>query len=99
MKYEVRVGEEFDLGEVPAKSGNGITVHVSIGSPANEKKGLSAKQVAALAAVVLAVVVVTPAVAYGTATGDFSFLKALAKSFNELASVIVKFAVSALNSK
>ena len=87
----------FDLAEAQAKSGNGLIVQVHVDASGTEKKSFPAWKAGATAFVVFCALVVTPAVAYGMATGDFVYLKAVAGYFNDLAAAVVKATISALN--
>mgnify|MGYP003375749961 CR=1 FL=1 len=99
MRYEVKVGKEFDLADAPAKAGDSFTIEVNVDTRANEKKGMPAWKTGLIGFAIFCALVVTPPTAYGMATGDFSFLKALAGYFIDLAEAVVKAAISAIENK
>ena len=99
MRYVVKVGEEMDLAEVSAAAGEGVTVQVTVGTSVPEKKSFSAWRAGAVGFVVFCALVVTPALAYGMATGDFVYLESIAQYFTDLAAAVVKAAVAALDKK
>lgn len=95
MRYKVQVGKEFDLAE---KAGDNFTIQVNVG--ANEaENGYSAWKLGLVGFLFFCALVVTPACAYGLATGDFSVLQSIAGHFNDLIASVVKVAISALEKK
>lgn len=99
--YVVKVGdsEEFDIAEVPEKSGDSFTFQVHVDAKSDEKQGTPAWKVWVVGFLCFCALVVVPPVAYGMSTGDFSFLKAISGYFTDLMAAVVKAAISALDKK
>ena len=99
MRYVVKIGEDLDLVEAPERAGENVTIQVNVGAKTDEKKNSSVWKVGIVGFLVFCALVVTPPVAYGMATGDFSFLASVAGYFTDLMAALVKAAISALDKK
>lgn len=99
MKFKVIVGQEFDCHAVEEQT-TSLTVNITQQSPAARAEALSTPLrkakwlswgyfLAAIAALLLALVVLIPPVAYGAMTGDYAQLQSLAKSSGDLLRVVI----------
>ena len=83
MKYEVKVGKEFEI--VEAKDNVVVVVVKTEGS---SKERFTLGNVVAMA-VVFAIVSLTVSAAYGAATGDYSSLKTISQYVKDILEVAI----------
>lgn len=89
VKYKVQVGEEFDVVEVETNdSSQVIVVYPPAACSPKQGEDRSSGSGAKVAAITLYLALVVPAAAYGIATGDFDYLKAIAEYGRDVAGAV-----------
>lgn len=94
MKYQVRVGSEFDVFSPDGTSDKqGNVVHVTISNASDKPHPPSGPKWALygiIAFITFSVAITLPALAYGYATKDFQHLSLLSQLINDLISAAVE---------
>ena len=92
MKFGVKAGESFEVNEAQVI----VEVTVNISNP-DEKpdQDISIKKAVVVTLIAAAVISLFASIAYGVATGDYSYLKASAEAGESLVNVVVKAGMAA----